>query len=147
MRERIKRAVKGVYTPVYLKNEDIRGVSILEFTEPMRAGADRIPCEHGCCVAGEIDHCPCGTGSCVRMAVLHAREQLAVGEVFEHCSIIGSTFDCYIRGTTKVGDYEAVLPTVKGSAWITGYKEMVLDSTDPFPLGFRVGDQWHVSDE
>ena len=72
------------------------------------------------------------------MAVLHARGRLGVNEVFQHRSIIGSTFDCHIRGTTKVGEYEAVLPTVKGSAWITGYKQMLLDASDPFPQGDMV---------
>ncbi|KAL4798405.1 proline racemase [Aspergillus venezuelensis] len=143
--ERIKRAVQDVYTPVHPENPDIKGVSILEFTEPMQEGPDGKVAVNTVVVSpGRFDRCPCGTGSCARMAVLHARGQLGVNEVFQHRSIIGSTFDCHIRGTTKVGDYEAVLPTVKGSAWITGYKQMVLDSTDPFPLGFRVGDQWHM---
>ncbi|KAL4923680.1 proline racemase family protein [Aspergillus undulatus] len=145
--ERIKRAVQEVYNPVHPGNDAIRGVTILEFTEPMREGpdGDKVAVNTVVVSPGRFDRCPCGTGSCARMAVLHARGQLGVGEVFQHRSIIGSTFDCHIRGTTKVGDYDAVLPTVKGSAWITGYKQMVLDSTDPFPLGFRVGDQWHVS--
>ncbi|KAL4914506.1 proline racemase [Aspergillus aurantiobrunneus] len=144
--ERIKKAVQDVFTPVHPENKGIRGVSILEFTEPMQEGPDGKFAVNTVVVSpGRFDRCPCGTGSCARMAVLHARGQLAVGEVFQHRSIIGSTFDCHIRGTAKVGDYEAVLPSVKGSAWITGYKQMVLDSTDPFPLGFRVGDQWHVN--
>ncbi|KAL4945551.1 hypothetical protein BDV06DRAFT_209403 [Aspergillus oleicola] len=144
--ERIKRAVQEVYTPVHPENPDIQGVSILEFTEPMQEGFDGEKSAVNTVVVspGRLDRCPCGTGSCARMAVLHAGGQLGVGETFQHHSIIGSTFDCHIRGTTRVREYEAVLPTVKVSAWITGYKQMVLDSTDPFPLGFRVGDQWHV---
>lgn len=78
------------------------------------------------------------------MAVLHARGQLRVGEKFTHRSIIGSTFQCHIRGTHKLGPYDAILPTVKGSAWINSFKQMVLDASDPWPVGFRVGDQWHV---
>lgn len=85
------------------------------------------------------------------MAVLHARGQLNVGETFRHHSIVGSSFECTIRGTTNVvglngsKSYEAVLPRVKGRAWITGFKQMMLDPTDPFPVGFRVGDQWHMA--
>ncbi|KAL4880575.1 proline racemase [Aspergillus karnatakaensis] len=147
--ERIKRAVQRAYTPVHPENPDIRGVTILEFTEPMQRRGDggRFAVNTAIVSPGRFDRCPCGTGSSARMAVLHARGELAVDEVFEHRSIIGSTFDCHIRGTTKVGEYDAVLPTVKGSAWITSYKQVVLDSTDPFPLGFRVGDQWHMGDE
>ncbi|OJZ86835.1 hypothetical protein ASPFODRAFT_60781 [Aspergillus luchuensis CBS 106.47] len=118
--ERIKDALqKAPFVPVHPENPSIRGVSILEFTEPLY---------------------------CARMAVLHARGQLAVGERFQHHSIIGSTFECHIRGTQKLGDYDAVLPTVKGSAWINSFKQMVLDPTDPWPVGFRVGDQWHMAE-
>jgi proline racemase len=78
------------------------------------------------------------------MAVLHARGQLQVGEIFKHRSIIGTEFTSHIRGITKVGSYQAVLPTVSGRAWITSFKQIVLDSSDPFPEGFRVGDQWRM---
>lgn len=147
--ERIKRAVQNSYTPVHPENPDIRGVSIIEFTEPLHQDSDgnKVAVNTVVVSPGRFDRCPCGTGSCARMAVLHARGQLEVGETFQHRSIIGSNFDCHIRGKTKVGEYDAVLPTVKGSAWITGFKQMVLDPTDPFPVGFRVGDQWHVSDD
>ncbi|KAL4906406.1 hypothetical protein BDW74DRAFT_176736 [Aspergillus multicolor] len=145
--ERIKQAVQRIYTPVHPENPGIQGVSILEFTEPIQQQNGHKYAVNTVVVSpGRFDRCPCGTGSCARMAVLHARGQLDVGEVFQHRSIIGSTFDCHIRGTAKVGEYDAVLPTVKGSAWIKEYKQVVLDSTDPFPLGFRVGDQWHVGD-
>lgn len=146
--ERIKQAVQNAYTPVHPENPGIRGVSILEFTEPLRQepSGEKVAVNTVVVAPGRFDRCPCGTGSCARMAILHARGQLEVGEKFQHRSIIGSSFECHIRGTTKVGEYDAILPSVKGSAWITGYKQMFLDSTDPFPLGFRVGDQWHMSD-
>ncbi|KAJ9302422.1 hypothetical protein DTO217A2_7415 [Paecilomyces variotii] len=146
--ERIKQAVQNAYTPVHPENPGIRGVSILEFTEPLRQepSGEKVAVNTVVVAPGRFDRCPCGTGSCARMAILHARGQLEVGEKFQHRSIIGSSFECHIRGTTKVGEYDAILPSVKGSAWVTGYKQMFLDSTDPFPLGFRVGDQWHMSD-
>jgi proline racemase len=147
--ERIKRAVQHAFTPVHPENPGIRGVSILEFTEPLQKGPSGKTTAVNTVVVspGRFDRCPCGTGSSARMAVLHARGQLGVGEVFEHRSIIGSSFECHIRRTAKVGDYDAVLPTVKGSAWITAFKQVVLDPSDPFPEGFRVGDQWRVSGE
>ncbi|KAJ9324404.1 hypothetical protein DTO027B5_4255 [Paecilomyces variotii] len=146
--ERIKQVVQNAYTPVHPENPGIRGVSILEFTEPLRQepSGEKVAVNTVVVAPGRFDRCPCGTGSCARMAILHARGQLEVGEKFQHRSIIGSSFECHIRGTTKVGEYDAILPSVKGSAWITGHKQMFLDSTDPFPLGFRVGDQWHMSD-
>lgn len=145
--ERIKHAVQNApFVPVHPENPNIRGVTILEFTEPL--DRDSMEATNTVVVSpGRFDRCPCGTGSCARMAVLHARGQLAVGEKFTHRSIIGSTFECHIRGTQKLGEYDAILPTVKGSAWINSFKQMVLDASDPWPEGFRVGDQWHVMEE
>ncbi|KAB2570122.1 putative hydroxyproline epimerase [Lasiodiplodia theobromae] len=147
--ERIKRAVQAQYTPAHPENPRIRGVSILAFTEPLEEeGKGCKTAVNAVVVApGRFDRSPCGTGSSARMAVLHARGQLAVGETLRHRSIIGTEFVCRITGTTKVGEYDAVLPTVKGRAWITSFKQIVLDSTDPFPEGFRVGDQWHMVDD
>lgn len=143
--ERIKRAVETIYTPVHPENSGITGFSVIEFTEPLQI-------EDGCKAAsnavvvspGRFDRSPCGTGTCARLAVMHARGEIKEGEIFKHRSIIGTEFISRICGTTTVGDYPAVLPTVKGRAWITSFKQVVLDSTDPFPEGFRVGDQWHM---
>lgn len=147
--ERIKYAVQQSYTPVHPVNPDIRGVSIIEFTESLLEGPSGSKTAVNTVVVspGRFDRCPCGTGSCARMAVLHARGQLGVMEKFQHRSIIGSNFECHIWGVTKVGGYDAVLPTVKGRAWVTGFKQMMLDSSDPFPVGFRVGDQWHIGEK
>ncbi|RAH86131.1 proline racemase [Aspergillus japonicus CBS 114.51] len=149
--ERIKQAVQqSDFVPVHPDNPQIRGVSILEFTEPLTGSAstgDLTAVNTVVVSPGRFDRCPCGTGSSARMAVMHARGQLQVGERFQHRSIIGSSFECWIEGTTRVGQYEAVLPVVKGSAWITGFRQVGLDPTDPFPVGFRVGDQWHVADD
>ncbi|KAJ5106647.1 hypothetical protein N7456_003322 [Penicillium angulare] len=143
--ERIKRALEAAYTPVHPENSGITGFSVCEFTEPLRI-------EDGCKVAanavvvspGRFDRSPCGTGTSARLAVLHARGEIKEGEDFKHRSILGTEFMSRIRGTSQVGSYPAVLPTVKGRAWITSFKQVVLDSTDPFPEGFRVGDQWHM---
>ncbi|KAJ5692229.1 proline racemase [Penicillium macrosclerotiorum] len=145
--EAIKSALKNPdYVPIHPENPSIKGVSILEFTEPMDRG--KMEAINTVVVSpGRFDRCPCGTGSCARMAILHARGELAVGERFVHRSIIGSTFECHIRSTTTVGEYEAIEPTVKGSAWINSFKQYVLDATDPWPTGFRVGDQWFVAEE
>ena len=91
---------------------------------------------------GALDRSPCGTGTCARMAALYARGQLAIGEKFSHRSIIGSEFVGELTGTTTIGPYAAVLPTITGSAWVTGYSRWVLDETDPFPAGYTVGDIW-----
>lgn len=142
--ELIKAAVVECFEPVHPENNEIRGVTILEWTEPLHTEPDGAKTAKNTVVVspGRFDRSPCGTGTSARMAVLHARGELKEGETFKHRSIIGTEFVCQIRGTTKVGEYNAVLPRVKGRAWLTGYRQSMLDSTDPFPQGYRVGDQW-----
>jgi proline racemase len=91
---------------------------------------------------GRLDRSPCGTGSSARMAVLSARNQLAVGEDFIHESIIGSEFSCRIEETTTVGNRPAVIPSVAGQAWITGISQVGIDPTDPFADGYTLPDIW-----
>lgn len=91
---------------------------------------------------GALDRCPCGTGTSARMAVLHARGELDVGEEFIHEGPLGTTFTGRLVEETTVGSYAAVVPEISGQGWITGFAEYVLDDTDPFPEGFRVGDIW-----
>ncbi|KAJ5678971.1 hypothetical protein N7462_007215 [Penicillium macrosclerotiorum] len=143
--ERIKRAAEAAYTPVHPENPAIKGFSVIGFTEPPSL-EDGIKVATNTVVVspGRFDRSPCGTGTSARLAVMHARGQIKEGETFKHRSILGTEFTCRIRGTTSVGQYPAVLPTVKGRAWITGFKQVVIDSTDPFQEGFRVGDQWHM---
>ena len=91
---------------------------------------------------GAIDRSPCGTGTCARMAVLHAKGRLHVGEAFRHEGILGTVFTGHLVEETSVGPYRAVVPTITGTAWITGMATYVVDPTDPFPDGFTVGDIW-----
>ncbi|KAF2017951.1 proline racemase [Aaosphaeria arxii CBS 175.79] len=145
--ELIKKAIFEAFVPVHPENADVRGVTVLEFTEPVQDAPDgsKIAVNTVIVSPGRFDRSPCGTGSCARMAVLHARGELKEGQIFRHRSIIGTEFECKILGTTKVGKFDAVLPRVKGRAWLTGFRQSMLDPTDPFPNGFRVGDHWHVS--
>jgi proline racemase len=70
---------------------------------------------------GFLDRSPCGTGTCGRMAALHARGDLAVGEDFVHHSILGTRFVGCLSGTTTVAGVPAVLPTITGRTWVTGH--------------------------
>ena len=91
---------------------------------------------------GAIDRSPCGTGTCARMAVLHAKGRLRVGEPFRHEGILGTVFTGHLVEESSVGPYRAVVPTITGTAWITGMATYVVDPTDPVPDGFTVGDIW-----
>jgi proline racemase len=91
---------------------------------------------------GAIDRSPCGTGTCARMAALHARGELPLHRDFRHEGILGTVFTGRLLRETQVGPHPAVVPSLTGSAWITGISQYVLDPSDPFPEGFRVGDIW-----
>jgi len=91
---------------------------------------------------GAIDRSPCGTGTSAKMAALHAKGQLKLNEDFNHEGILGTIFTGRLVEETKIGPYNAVVPTISGQAWITGTAEYQLDPTDPFPEGYKVGDIW-----
>jgi proline racemase len=91
---------------------------------------------------GAIDRSPCGTGTSAKMAVLRAKGELGVGDEFRHEGILGTVFRGRIVEEAMVGSYRAIVPTITGSAWITGFANYVVDPTDPFPDGFTVGDIW-----
>ena len=89
---------------------------------------------------GKIDRSPCGTGCSARLAVLHARGILGVGDAFVGVSLIDSRFECRIEGETTVGGRPAILPSLAGRAWITGTHQITVDPADPWPRGYRLSD-------
>lgn len=91
---------------------------------------------------GKLDRSPTGTGVSARMAVLHARGLMAVGEKYIARSVINSSFSGRIIKTTQVGNKDAIIPELSGRAWITGTYQHMLDPTDPWPEGYRIGDTW-----
>lgn len=95
---------------------------------------------------GVLDRSPCGTGTSARMAALHARGQLAIGERFPHRSIMDTEFVGCLHGTTTVAGRSAVLPRITGRAWVTGRAQWTLDESDPFQTGYTLGDIWPPTD-
>ncbi len=91
---------------------------------------------------GRCDRSPCGTGNAARLAAMHARGEVAVGERLRARSIIDSEFQVVIAATSTVGGRPAVLPRVSGRAWIYGVHQCGVDPTDPYPLGFTLSDLW-----
>ncbi len=82
------------------------------------------------CPGGECDRSPCGTGTSAKMACLHAKGQLALGQVWNQESLTGSLF----RGWLEVqGDQ--IIPYVQGRAFITGRSTLFFDPEDPFRAG------------
>jgi proline racemase len=91
---------------------------------------------------GKLDRSPTGTAVSARMALLHAKRDMAVGDGFTGVSIIGSEFHGKILGTTEVGNLPAIRPQISGRAWVTGVHQHMLDPDDPWPSGYRVADTW-----
>ena len=115
-------------------------IDAVEFHGPAKPGADGILSARTAATFGErtIDRSPCGTGTCAKMAVLHLRGQLKVGQRFVSESIIGTRFIGQIMKETRVGGYQAIVPRVGGRAYLTGFHQFVLDPDDPFPHGFSL---------
>ncbi len=74
--------------------------------------------------------------------MLHAKGRLGLDEDFRHEGILGTVFTGRLVEEMQVGQRTAVVPTVTGTAWITGFASYVIDPTDPFPEGFTVRDLW-----
>ncbi|HYZ80992.1 MAG TPA: proline racemase family protein [Solirubrobacteraceae bacterium] len=129
--------------PVHPENEAIRGCHHVIWTDDPDPGSDRAHRVDGRAATaihpGWVDRSPCGTGTSARMAQRHARGLLELGAPFVHESIIGTRFTGRLVGETTVGGRQAVIPEISGRAWITGMGSYLLDPTDPFPSGFRIG--------
>jgi proline racemase len=87
-----------------------------------------------------IDRSPCGTGTSAEMAYRYSKGLLKLNEEFVSESIIESKFYGSLIEETKVGNLTAVIPTVRGSAYISGIQQFVLDPRDPWPTGFYLGE-------
>lgn len=142
--EAVRVAAREQLHVVHPENPGIEGVSIVQFAQAFQ-GIGKVT-RNTCIVApGRSDRSPTGTGTCARMAVLHARGLMKVGDWMTHASIISSEFQGRILGETTVDGRPAILPSIRGSAWITGFHNYVVDPSDPWPEGYVVGDTWGVS--
>ncbi len=151
--EMIKAASREQLPVSHPENPGINGVSIAQLSAPpSRAGVHRknavvvstgaLDWSRPASWTGALDRSPCGTGTCAKMAALYAKGKLRLGEDFVHEGILGTTFTGRLIEETRVGEYAAVVPTLSGTAWITGFAQYVLDPEDPFPEGFTIGDIW-----
>ncbi|MCK6210175.1 proline racemase family protein [Georgenia sp. EYE_87] len=130
----IMDAINADAEPVHPEREDIRGCHHVYLKAP---GSTARHSRHAMAIhPGWFDRSPCGTGTSARMAQLHARGELGLGEDFVNESYIGTRFVGRLVEETQVGGRRAVVPTITGRAWVTGTAQYFLDPTDPFPAGF-----------
>jgi proline racemase len=142
--ERIKVAAAAQLPAVHPENPEIHTINQTLFAGTLGRTADGLTtAKNGVIVTpGRLDRSPCGTGTCARLAVLHARGLIGVGEPFIHESIIGTKFTGRVIATTRIGDTPAIRAEITGRAWITAFHEYVLDPSDPLPTGYRLSDTW-----
>ncbi len=124
-------------------NPDWRHFSFCLFAGPLGQGAEGFETSAAVAIQpGKVDRSPTGTALSARMAVLHQRGLMDVGDRLTVRSIIGSTFTGRILGETTVGDRPAIVPEISGRGWITGIHQHMLDPSDPWPEGYRISDTW-----
>ncbi len=151
--EMIKAATREQLPVVHPENPEITGVTISQLSAPsthpdahlktaVTVSTGILDWERPGTWTGALDRSPCGTGTCAKMAVLNAKGELALHQDFHHEGILGTIFTGCLVGETRVDPYPAVIPTLSGQAWITGFANYVVDPDDPFPNGFTIGDIW-----
>jgi len=133
----VRERVRAAFHPVHPDEPSINGVShVLWADRPKGQGADgRNAVFYG---DKAIDRSPCGTGTSARLAHLHAKGRLKVGDAFVHESYIGSRFIGRVEAETTVGEHKAIVPSIEGSAIATGFNTIWVDRRDPFWAGFQV---------
>ena len=133
---RIMRAIRAQFPMRHPLSSEDTTIKHVMFTGP--AGRVEATAKNAVVIApGVFDRSPCGTGTSARMAQLFARQQLALQQDFVHESITGSLFTGrLIEQVRLTPEMMAVIPTIEGRAWITGFQNLVLDPEDPFPAGF-----------
>lgn len=143
--ELIRAAAREQLPCAHPENPEIAGVSIVQIAEPWR-GVGAVSKNAVVVAPGRLDRSATGTGLSARMATLHARGIMNVGDWMTHASVIGSTFEGRIVSETTVGNRRAIVPAIRGSAWITGITQILLDPTDPFPEGYLLADTYPDGD-
>jgi proline racemase len=132
----VMAAIDAADRPVHPEDPRIAGCHHVVFHEPGRDGAHARAATS--IHPGWLDRSPCGTGTSARMAQLHARGALGLGEPFVNESVIGTRFTGRLVEEATVGGRPAVVPEITGRAWITGMGQYLLDAEDPFPAGFAL---------
>jgi proline racemase len=138
--QRITAAVAEQVPVAHPERPDLHTVTFTTFTGPPINGGDG---RNATVVKpGRLDRSACGTATSARLAILHERGQLAVGEDYVHESIISTTFVGRIVDVTHVAGQPAVVPSITGRAWITGLHQLGRDPEDPLGRGFTLPDTW-----
>lgn len=136
VRKRINEKYPNYF--IHPENDTIRDVTHMLWTgdplDPSSSGRNAV-------FYGDkaIDRSPCGTGTSARMAQLHAKGKLKMGEEFIHESYIGSKFIGRVVEETNIREIDAIVPSIQGWAKVYGYNTIIIDENDdPYAHGFQV---------
>jgi proline racemase len=141
--ERIKRAAAVQIPVVHPENPGIHTINQTLFAGPLRVENGTKTARNTVIVSpGRHDRSPCGTGTTARLAIMHAKGEIGIGETFVHESLIGTRFIGRILEEGRIGTTASVTVSITGRAWITAFHHYVLDPTDPFPTGYKLSDTW-----
>jgi proline racemase len=143
--ERIRAAAREQLPCAHPENPEIAGVSIVQLAGPWQ-GVGEVSRNAVVVAPGRLDRSATGTGLSARMAVLHARGELHAGDTMAHASVLGTTFEGRVVEETTIAGRPAIVPAIRGSAWITGVTQVLVDPADPFPEGYLLPDTWPGSD-
>ena len=124
-------------------NMDWNKIAFCQFTNPIELVNGVLNGRNTVAInPGKLDRSPCGTGCSARMAVMHERGEINVGDQFVASSVINSRFYCSILKSTKKGKFKSIIPSISGRGWITGTHQLMFDPEDPWPAGYRLSDTW-----
>ena len=87
---------------------------------------------------GSFDRSPGGTGTSHMMTILIHRGLMRDDEAIVSEGITGSLFGGRMLSKTKVGSFDAWVPEISGTAYLTGLHQFVIDPDDPQAHGFRI---------
>src|SRR5690606_17945946 len=122
---------------------DWNHISFCQITEPVTRDGEVLTGVYTVAIRpAKLDRSPTATGCAARMAVLHAKGQMKVGEKFIGKSVLGTEFHCRLDKELTIGGRSAISPIISGRAWVTGTSQLMLDPDDPFTEGYRLSDTW-----
>ena len=116
---------------------EVNTVDVTEFYDPT---TDAQGMGKSVVVYGEqhMDRSPCGTGTAAKMTLLHHQGKINPGDTFTNTSPLGTTFQGRIVEELHLGDTPAVVAEIRGSAYVTGVHEFIIDPRDPFQEGYLI---------